>query len=134
MTRKKTDTTSSSSSTTESGGSAISDIARRLLLTGVGAIFMTEESIRNAISDLKLPKEAVGYVFEQAKKQKDDLVTIVAAEVSKFLSKINVHEEITKVLTSLQIHIDATLSFTPKGKESGDRLKIEVKRVGEDEE
>jgi hypothetical protein len=95
---------------------------------------MTEESIRNAISEMKLPKEAMGYVFDQAKKQKDDLISAVAGEVSKFFAKVNVHEEIQKALSALQVHIDARLSFSPKGKQSvSNKVKIDVEEVIEEE-
>lgn len=104
----------------------LSDMARKILLTGIGAIFMTEESIRNAIGDMKLPKDAVGYVLDQAKKQKDELVAVVAEEVSRFFSKIKVHEEIQKALSALQIHIDARLSFSPKGKPISKNVKVEI--------
>jgi hypothetical protein len=110
----------------EGKGGTLSEMARKILLTGLGAIFMTEESIRNAISEMKLPKEAMGYVLDQAKKQKDDLVSVVADEVARFFSKIKVHEEIQKALSSLQVHIDARLSFSPKGKPVSHNVKIDV--------
>ena len=119
----------------EAKGSTLGDIARKVFLTGLGAVFMTEESIRNVLSELKLPKEAVGYVFDQAKKQKDDLIFAVAGEVSKFFSKINVHEEIQKALSALQVHVDARLSFSPKGKPVSNKVKVEVmEEVSEEEE
>lgn len=86
---------------------------------------MTEESIRNAFGDMKLPKEAMGFVLDQAKKQKDDLVSAVAAEVSKFFSKIKVHEEIQKALSHLNVHVDARLSFTPKGKPVSNKVEVD---------
>ncbi len=104
-------------------GGMLSDIAKKLFLTGLGAVFMTEESIRGKIAELKLPKEAVGYVFDQAKKQKDDLISVIANEVSKFFAKIKVHEEIQKALSAMQMHIDARISFLSKGKQS-DHIKI----------
>jgi len=107
-------------------GGTLSEMARRILLTGIGAIFMTEESIRNAIGEMKLPKEAMGYVLDQAKKQKNELVAVVAEEVSQFFSKIKVHEEIQKALSALHIHIDARLSFSPKGKPISKNVKVEI--------
>ncbi len=111
------------------GGGGLSEMARKVLLTGLGAIFMTEESIRNAIGDMKLPKDAMGYVLDQAKKQKDELVAVVADEVSRFFSKIKVHEEIQKALSALQIHIDARLSFSPKGKPVSKNVKVEIEET-----
>ncbi|MFO1520132.1 MAG: hypothetical protein U1F57_10795 [bacterium] len=121
-------------SETEGKGGSLSEMARKVILTGLGAIFMTEESIRNALSDMKLPKDAMGFVIDQAKKQKDDLISVVAAEVSKFFSQVKVHEEIQKALSALQVHIDARLSFTPKGKPVSNKLKIDVEEVEEETE
>lgn len=116
----------------EGKASTLSEMARKFFLTGLGAIFMTEESIRNVISEMKLPKEAMGYVFDQAKKQKDDLISAVAGEVAKFFSKIKVHEEIQKALSALQVHVDARLSFSPKGKPVSNKVKIEVEEIEEE--
>lgn len=102
-----------------------SGFAKKALFTSLGAIFMTEESIRNAFGEMKLPKEAMGFVLEQAKKQKDELVSAVAAEVSKFFSKIKVHEEIQKALSHLNVHVDARLSFTPKGKPISSKVEVD---------
>ena len=102
-----------------------SKFAKKALLTSLGAIFMTEESIRNILGEMKLPKEAMGFVVDQAKKQKDDLVSVVAAEVSKFFSKINVHEEIQKALSHLHVHVDAKLSFSPKGRPLTKKVEVD---------
>ena len=108
-------------------GGILSEMARKLFLTGLGAIFVTEESIRSALTELKLPKDAMGYMVDQAKKQKNDLIAVVASELSNFLSKLKVHEEIQKALSKLQIHIDAKLSFSPQGKAFAKEVEIDVK-------
>lgn len=115
----------------ESKGTSLSEMARKIILTGIGAIFMTEESIRNVLSEIKLPKEAMGYVVDTAKRQKDDLIAAVAGEVAKFFSKIKVHEEIQKALNTLQLHIDAKLSFSPKGKPVSENIKIKIEESGD---
>jgi len=104
----------------------VTELMRKVLLTGVGAFFMTEQSVRSKLADLKLPKDAVGYVVDQARRQKDDLIAAVAEEVAKFLSKLKLHEEIQKALSSMQVHIDARVSFGPKGKISGKQIQVEI--------
>ncbi len=111
----------------EGKGGLLSEMARKVFLTGIGAIFMTEESIRSALGDMKLPKDAMSFVVDQAKKQKNDLVSVVANEFANFLSKVKVHDEIQKALSKLQIHIDAKLSFSPTGKASAREIKINIK-------
>ena len=38
-------------------GISITDIAKKVFAVGIGAAFLTEESIRNALGEFKLPKE-----------------------------------------------------------------------------
>jgi len=110
----------------EGKGGILSEMARKVLLTGIGAIFMTEESIRSVLGEMKLPKDAMGFVVDQAKKQKNDLIAVVANEFSNFLAKLKVHDEIQKALTKLQIHIEAKLSFSPQGKAIARDVDIDV--------
>ena len=44
----------------------VPDIVRRAVLTGVGALFMTEEGIRNLVGEMKLPKDALAFLVAQA--------------------------------------------------------------------
>ncbi len=106
----------------------MTEVARRILLTGLGAIFMTEEGIRKALGDMKLPKDAVGYVLDTVLKQKDELLGMVASELSKFFSKVKVHEEVQKALSGLQLHLDAKLTFDQKKVHPVSTPKITVKR------
>jgi len=46
----------------------VPDIVRRAVLTGVGALFMTEEGIRNLVGDMKMPKDALAFLMSQADK------------------------------------------------------------------
>jgi len=112
----------------EKKGGGMTDVARRILLTGLGAIFMTEESIRKALGDMKMPKDAVGYVLDTVLKQKDELLGLVASELSKFFSKIKVHEEVQKALSGLQLHLDAKLTFDQKKAHPVSPPKISIKK------
>jgi len=106
----------------------MTEVARRILLTGLGAIFMTEEGIRKAVGEMKLPKDAVGYVLDTVLKQKDELLGMVASELGKFFSKVKVHEEVQKALSGLQLHLDAKLTFDQKKVHPVSTPKITVKR------
>ena len=112
-------------------GGGLPDVAKRILLTGLGAIFMTEEGIRRSLGDMKMPKEAVGYFLYTILKQKDELLSLVGGELSKFLSKIKVHEEVQKALSGLQLHLDAKLTFDNKKGIQAHQPKIGVKKSHE---
>jgi hypothetical protein len=44
----------------------VADAVRKAVLTGLGAVFLTEEGARKLAREWKLPKEIVGYVTAQA--------------------------------------------------------------------
>ncbi len=110
----------------KSGG--MTEIARKVLLTGLGAIFMTEEGIRRTLGDLKIPKDAISALLETVKRQKNDVLSAVATELGNFLSKVKVHEELRKALTGLQLHLDAKLTFDPHKKDSEHTPKLTLKK------
>jgi hypothetical protein len=104
----------------------MTDLARKILLTGVGAIFMTEETVRKGLSELKLPTDAVSTLVDTVKKQKNEVLEIVAVELGNFFSKVKVHEELQKALKGMQIHLDAMISFDKPGEVH--KAKVTVKR------
>jgi hypothetical protein len=114
--------------TEKKSAGGMTELARRILLTGLGAIFMTEESLRKNLGDLKIPKDALGGLLDSVVRQKDDLLELVAAELSKFLSKIKVHEELQKALSGLQLHVDAKLNFGKKHGSPPSEAKVSVHR------
>lgn len=104
----------------------MTDLAKKILLTGVGAIFMTEDAIRKTLSDLKMPTDSVGGVMDALKKQKDEMLKLVAVELSNFLGKVKVHEELQKALKGLHVHLNADISFDRKGDKT--QAKVTIKK------
>lgn len=82
----------------------IADLAKKILLTGLGAVSMGD----------RLPKEAVNFILEQAEKKKDDFIDRLALEVSRFLEKLDVAQELRKALRGLELDLHATLRFSGK--------------------
>ena len=105
----------------------VPDVVKRAMLSGLGALFVTEETIRSAVSDV--PKEAVGYVLQQADNTKDQFLSLVATEVREFLGEINVGEELARILSTMTLDIHTQIRFEPdEDAEEGDEdLKPDVK-------
>src|SRR4051812_50032902 len=61
----------------------VPDIVRRAVLTGVGALFMTEEGIRNLVGDMKMPKEALAFLMSQAERTRSEVARVVTQEVRR---------------------------------------------------
>jgi hypothetical protein len=108
----------------------VPDIVRRAVLTGVGALFMTEEGIRNLVGEMKLPKDALAFLVAQADKTRSDVTRIVSQEVRRFLESETLSREIWKLLTSVTLEVNATVQLKPSGEP---QIKARVKHRKKDE-
>ena len=95
-------------------GKMIGDLARRALMTGIGAVFMSEDALRGTLNDLKLPKEAMHYVVGQADKTKRELVTTIARETRSFLGSIEIDKLLARALAGTTIEVSARIRVVPK--------------------
>lgn len=92
-------------------GRGVTDLFRKVVVSGVGALFMTEEGIRSAVKELKLPKEALAAALAQADRTKAEVLRIVGSEVRSFLQSANLQEQLIDVLTRLQWDVRAEVAF-----------------------
>ena len=106
----------------------VPDAVKKLALAGVGALFMTEEGIRNVVGDLKLPREAVGNLLAQSEKARAELFKMIALELRRFLEHANIAGELSKALAGITVDVNATLAF--RRNEDGEVVpKVESKTV-----
>ena len=89
------------------------DVVNKALVTGVGAVFMTEEGIRNAVSDMRLPKDVAKSVVAQAEVTKKEMFRIVGREVRTFLEHSNISQAIAGALAETTVEITTTIRFKP---------------------
>ncbi len=102
------------------GKGFVPDFVRRMAWAGLGAVFMSEEGIRRLAGQLKLPKEALGFVLQQAEKTKDEVGRIVSEEVRKFLASDRLRDELLKLMAGMTIEVKAEVKLVP------DRVKGEA--------
>jgi hypothetical protein len=103
----------------EGRGRLLSEGLRKVLGSGVNALFVTEEGVRSALGDLRLPKEALSFVAQQTEKTRRDLFGLMAKEVKSALGSANLLAELKKMLRDTKIQIRAEVTFTdakPKSK------------------
>ena len=105
----------------------VPEVVRRALLTGVGALFMTEEGIRNAVGEMKLPKDALAFLLAQAEKSRAEVSRVVTQEVRRFLEGETFQRELWKLLTSVTLEVTATVQLKPSG-EGGIKAKLKRKK------
>jgi len=103
----------------------VPEIVRRAVLTGVGALFMTEEGIRNLVGEMKLPKDALAFLVAQADRTRSEVTRIVTQEVRRFLESETLRREIWKLLTSVTLEVNATVQLKPSGEP---QIKARLKR------
>jgi len=105
----------------------VPDIVRRAVLTGVGALFMTEEGIRNLVGDMKMPKDALAFLMAQADKTRSEVARVVTQEVRRFLESETLRREIWKMISGVTLEVNASIHLKPSG-EPGIKARIRQKK------
>src|SRR5689334_20400999 len=103
---------------------AFTDTVRKAVLTGLGAVFLTEEGARKVAREWKLPKEIVGYIAGQAGGAKDEIVRVVSEEVRKFFESDALRREFLRAISSMSIEVHAEVRLKPA---PGGKVEPEVK-------
>lgn len=92
-----------------------SELMKKILTVGVGAIFLTEESLRGLVSEFKLPKELLSAILESAGKTKNDFLQTLAREaIQQATEKFDLEQLASKVLGSHEFEIQIKVRATPK--------------------
>lgn len=89
----------------------IPELIKRVVEAGYDKL--SESTVRQLVSDMKLPKEALAMLFSQIDETKNGLYRAVAREVRDFLEQTNFAEELAKVLTTLSFEIKTEVRFIP---------------------
>ena len=103
-------------------GGLVADVVRKAVLTGVGALFLTEESARRLAREWKLPKDLATYLVAQAQGAKEEVLRIVSAEIRRFLQSEAFRREIESILSSMTLEVNAEIRL----KEAGGRARTRV--------
>lgn len=98
----------------ERGGISVGETLKKLLTAGVSAAFMTEESIRTFVSELRLPKETLNLLLQGASKSKEELMSRVSREVINIISKIDFVKEASRFAEEHKFRISAEIEVIKK--------------------
>ena len=110
----------------------VPDFVRRMAWAGIGAVFMSEEGIRRLAGQLKLPKEALGFLLSQAEKTKDEIGKTVSDEVRKLLQSDRLRDEMLRMIAGMTIEVRAEVKLVPdrvKGETSSLLPKVKVSEL-----
>jgi hypothetical protein len=113
----------------------IPDVVRRAVMTGVGAVLMGEEGVRNTLNDIKLPKEAMSYIVAQADKTKREAISTLARELREFLESLDLQSLLESSLAGTTVEIQTKIRII-SNEEGGVGLEVVDKQtdVKRDEE
>jgi hypothetical protein len=93
----------------------VPEMVRKAVITGLGALFMTEEGVRALVKELKLPKEIVGFITSQADRTKTEVTRIIGDEIRRFFESAQLRQEFVKLLSTMTIEIRADVRLRPDG-------------------
>ncbi|MBI3533981.1 MAG: hypothetical protein HY072_00625 [Deltaproteobacteria bacterium] len=100
---------------TEDLQSKASEFVKKVITVGIGAAFLTEESLRSLMSEFKLPKELFSGLLESANKTKNEFFQRLSTDImEKLTPKLDLKELISEVLEKHELDFEVKLKFTPK--------------------
>lgn len=88
---------------------------KKVLTVGVGAIFLTEESLRALVSEWKLPKEVIGAIVDSAAKTKNEFMQTMSQDVfGKIVDKVDPLALLTEFLTRNEVELHVKIGIKPR--------------------
>ena len=98
----------------EGRASPIEGIIKKVVSVGIGAAFMTEESVKKILEDLPLPKDIIAGLIQNAKGAKVEFTDGIREELSYYLSKVDTAKIVTDVLDRYDLEVEAKFKFKKK--------------------
>jgi hypothetical protein len=98
----------------EDRGGLPENLTKKILTLGLGAYFLTEDTVRRYVKDAKIPRDIARSITQNASKGKDELYGYVARELSSFLRQMDLQQELDRFVRSHKIRVSAEIEFMPK--------------------
>lgn len=92
----------------------VGDILKKVVNSGISAALGAEDTVKNLLQDLPIPKEIVQGLLDNAKNAKTDFIDSVKTELRSYLDKVDLSKEIDRVLQNYDIEVNAKFKITPK--------------------
>ncbi|MNT24299.1 hypothetical protein D3C72_1597660 [compost metagenome] len=92
----------------------VTEALKKVFTAGVSAAFMTEESIRSYLGEMKLPKEVLQVLLQSANKSKDEVTQRVTKEIVGIIQKIDFVKEFSKFAENHKFKITAEIDIIKK--------------------
>jgi hypothetical protein len=106
----------------------VADVVRKAVLTGVGALFLTEEGARKMAREWKLPKDLATYLVSQAAGARDEVLRVVGQELRRLLDNESFRREILKSLENMTVEIHAEMRLKQAEEGPPPPVRVRVKK------
>lgn len=94
----------------------VPDIVKKIILTSIGGVMLTEEVVRKILAELNLSKEIVALAVTQTTKAKEEVVKAVSGELRQLIRRVDIRNEIYSMLKDTKINVKMEIDFESKGK------------------
>ncbi len=98
----------------EDGKSLLTEALKKVFTVGISAAFLTEESIRGYLGEIKLPKEVLQALLQSASKSKDEITQRMSKEVVAMIQKIDFVKELSRFAETHKFKISAEVEILKK--------------------
>jgi hypothetical protein len=94
----------------------VPELMRKAAFAGLGALFMTEESLRRTAAQIPLPKEALAGLLAQAERTKEDVTRVLTEELRRFLRSETLKRELSQIFAGMSVEVNARIRLVPDDK------------------
>lgn len=105
----------------------IPESVKKILSMGMGAAFLTEETVKSVLGDSKLPKEVLGKLMEGANRSKEEIIDRVGDELVSIIKKIDFVHEASRFVEDHKFKINAEIEITRRTDASETALDLKTK-------
>ena len=106
----------------------VNEVVRKAIDKGGEVVDVTEDSIKRVLGELQTGRELTDKVLGRLDEMKVEAGRAVGEEISKFLSQVEVSNEVKKVLNGMVLDVRTEVRF----KYDGDALEV-IKSEGSDD-
>ncbi len=112
----------------------VPDTMKKMFFTSLGALFLTEDSIRTSLNELKIPKDMVGYLVSQSSKSKKELYQAIAREFAGIFASADMEEVLRNALSGMTVEMEVKINFSSRkeGAGAGDSV-VKIKKIDREE-
>ncbi|GIW71313.1 MAG: hypothetical protein KatS3mg102_0855 [Planctomycetota bacterium] len=92
-------------------GAGLSELMKKALLAGIGAVFMTEESVRGYVREARLPREIARLIIDNTQAAKEQFFRYLARELSELVRRSDLPAALLAFFREHTIEVHASIRF-----------------------